>query len=266
MIGICISWWWVIISVNEQRHIHWKIILHKPLQMFWSNSLLHHLGWWGVCVVTKDLNLSQTSLLNDVSCTALIVPYNPKSDCLTEWTNKTVVQMLTTLVSEVRNEWDDHLPFAMMAYRASVHDTNQFTHNPLMLNHETNLPIDLLFGSPSETPTCLVHYVDWVRNVREHELEFVQQNLKVRAERQKRVYDRKSGFPKFKPGNFVWGFSPLKLKFKFGKPWVGPNLLTTKVNELCYRIQKTPTSCSIVVHVDHVVWNCMKGANQSKAG
>ena len=29
-------------------------------------------------------------------------------------------------------------------------------------------------------------------------------------------------------------------------------MVTAKVNALCYRIQKTPTSRSIVVHVDHI--------------
>ena len=88
------------------------------------------------------------------------VPYNPTSDGLVEWANETVVQMLTTLVGEARNDWDDHLPYVMMAYRASVHETTQFTPNRLMLNHETILPIDLMVGSPPETPTCPVHYVE----------------------------------------------------------------------------------------------------------
>ena len=180
------------------------------------------------------------------------VPYNPKSDGLAERANRTVVQMLTTLVSEARNDWDNHLPFVMMAYRASVHETTQFTPNGLMLNHETNLPIDLMIGSPPETPTCPVHLVEWVRSACEHAFEFVQRNLKVGAERQNRLYDRKSGFPKCRSGYSVWRFSPPKAKLKFGKPWEGLYLVTAKVNELFYRIQKTPTSRSIVVHVDHV--------------
>ena len=180
------------------------------------------------------------------------VPYNPKSDGLVERANRTVVQMLTTLVGEARNDWDDHLPYVMMAYRASVHETTQFTPNRLMLNHETNLPIDLMVGAPPETPTCPVHYVEWVKDAAEHAFEFVQRNLKVGAQRQKRLYDRKSGLPKFKIGDSVWRFSSPKARSKFGKPWEGPYLVTAKVNALCYRIQKSSTSRSIVVHVDHL--------------
>ena len=119
------------------------------------------------------------------------VPFNPKSDGLD---NRTIKQMLTTMVNEVRNDWDDHLPYVMMAYRASVHEVTKCTPNLLMLNHETNLPIDSMIGVPPETP---VHYVEWVREASEHAFQFVQNNLKTSAERQKKLYDRKSGFPKF---------------------------------------------------------------------
>ena len=181
-----------------------------------------------------------------------MVPYNTKSDELVERANRTVVQRLTTLVSEARNDWDDHLPYVWMTYRASVHESTQFTPNRLMLNHETNLSIDLMVGSHPETPTCLVHYVEWVKDASEHAFEFVQRNLKAGTEGQKRLYDRKRGFPKFKMGDSVWQFSPPNAKLKFGKPWEGPYLVTAKVNALCYRIQKTPTSRSTVVHVDHL--------------
>ena len=141
-----------------------------------------------------------------------IVSYNTKSDGLVERANRTVVQRLRTLVSEARNDWDDHLPYVMMAYRASMHESTQFTPNRVMLNHETNLPIDLMDGSPPETPTCLVHYVEWVKGASEHAFKFVQRNLKAGTERQKRLYDRKSGFPKFKTGDSVWRFSPPNAK------------------------------------------------------
>ena len=180
------------------------------------------------------------------------VPFNPKSDGLVERDNRTIKQMLTTMVNEVRNDWDDHLPYIMMAYRASVHEVTKCTPNLLMLNHETNLPIDLMIGAPPETPVCPVHYVEWVREASEHAFQFVQNNLKTSAERQKKLYDRKSGFPKFEVGSSVWRYYPPRGRLKFGKGWEGPYLVTGKVNPLCYRIQKTQNSRSIVVHVDHL--------------
>ena len=37
--------------------------------------------------------------------------------------------MLTMLVADAQNDWDDHLPYVMMAYRASVHESTKCTPN-----------------------------------------------------------------------------------------------------------------------------------------
>ena len=132
-----------------------------------------------------------------------------------------------------------------------------------MLNHETNLPIDLMIGAPPENPACPVQYVEWVRVAVEHVFEFVQRNLKTSAERQKKLYDRKSGSPKFKIGDTVWRYSPLKAKLKFGKRWEGPYLVVQRINPLCYKIQKGQNSCSIVVYDDHL--NLFEGSKPVKS-
>ena len=94
--------------------------------------------------------------------------------------------------------------------------------------------------------------MEWVREASKHAFQFVRNNLKTSAERQKKLYDRKSGFPKFEFGSSVWRYYPPRGRLKFGKGWDGPYLVAGKVNPLCYRIQKTQNSRSIVVHVDHL--------------
>ena len=149
--------------------------------------------------------------------------------------------MLTTMVHEVRNDWDDHLAYIMMAYRASVHEVTKCTPNLLMLNHETNLLTDLMIGALPKTPVCPVHYVEWVNEASEHAFQFLQNNLKTSAGRQNKLYDRKSGFPKFEVGSSVWRYYPPRGSWKFGKGLEGPNLATGKVNPLCYRIHNKNT-------------------------
>ena len=57
------------------------------------------------------------------------VPYNPKSDGLVECANRTVKQMLATLVDETWENWNHHLPYVMLAYRASIHESTKCTPN-----------------------------------------------------------------------------------------------------------------------------------------
>ena len=150
-------------------------------------------------------------------------PYNPKSDGLVERFNRTVKQMLTMLVADAQNDWDDHLPYVMMAYRASIHESTKCTPNLLMLNREVNLPIDLMVGSPSEDegPVCPVEYVEWVRLATEEAFEFVRKNLRLSALRQKQYYDQGCGEPQFHPGQSVWRYYPPSARQKFGKSWKG---------------------------------------------
>ena len=76
------------------------------------------------------------------------VPYSPKSDGLAERSTRTLKQMLSILVEENRFNWDDHIPYILMSYRASGHGSTKCTPNLLMLNRETNLTVDLMCGSP----------------------------------------------------------------------------------------------------------------------
>jgi hypothetical protein len=181
-------------------------------------------------------------------------PYNPKSDGLVERFNRTLQQMLTTLVNDARNDWDEHLPYIMMAYRSSVHESTKCTPNMLWLNQEGNYPLEFLVGTPSDgtEPACPVEYVEWVRMATEFAFEFVLTNLKASAERQKLLYDRTCGKPKFKVGDTVWRYYPPTAKQKLGKAWQGPFLITRRLTDLTYEIQQTQNTRSIVVHVDHL--------------
>ena len=45
--------------------------------------------------------------------------YNPQSNGAMERCNRTLLSMLRTVVSEQQNDWDDHLPAALCAYRST---------------------------------------------------------------------------------------------------------------------------------------------------
>jgi transposase InsO family protein len=57
-------------------------------------------------------------------------PYHPQSDGMVERNNRTILTMLSAFVNEHQNDWDEHLPYISMAYRAAEHETtgNKSTH------------------------------------------------------------------------------------------------------------------------------------------
>ena len=61
------------------------------------------------------------------------VSYRPQSDGLIERMNRTVLQMLSAYVNNDRDDWDEHLPYVMSAYRGTRHNSTGNSPNLVML-------------------------------------------------------------------------------------------------------------------------------------
>ena len=62
--------------------------------------------------------------------------------------NRTLATMLTAYVSTNQRDWDDQLPYIMMAYRSAEHETTGMSPNMLMFGREVSTPLDLMFELP----------------------------------------------------------------------------------------------------------------------
>ena len=71
-------------------------------------------------------------------------PYHPRSDGLVERFNRTLLAMLAMFVSQEHDNWDDLLPFMMLAYNTTVHTSTGFTPYRLVFGDECNLPGNLI--------------------------------------------------------------------------------------------------------------------------
>ena len=118
-------------------------------------------------------------------------PYRPNSDGLVERFNRTLKQMLRIFSAENPKDWDDHLPYLLMAYRSSQHKSTGCTPNLLFLQRELTCPIDLMVGPPPNTlvDVCPVQYIEWVKSAINLTHELVLKNLGIAATRQKTYYD-----------------------------------------------------------------------------
>ena len=75
-------------------------------------------------------------------------PYRTQSDGLVERFNRTLLQMLSMYVNKYHSDWDEQLPFVLMAYRSTIHESTGCSPNLLMLNRECCMPIDIIAGNP----------------------------------------------------------------------------------------------------------------------
>ena len=77
-------------------------------------------------------------------------PFHPQSSGLVEKLNGTIEDMLSKVISKNQKDWDTFLPFLMLAYRSSLHDTLGESPNTMMFGREVLMPVDLLFGKISQ--------------------------------------------------------------------------------------------------------------------
>ena len=73
-------------------------------------------------------------------------PYHPQGDVLVERFNRTLQQMLVSFVKDTGEDWDDHLPFVLLAYRSAVQEIPGCSPNLMVLGRVLPGPIDLIRG------------------------------------------------------------------------------------------------------------------------
>ena len=182
--------------------------------------------------------------------------YHPQSDGMVERFNRTLCAMLSAFVEDNHRNWDTLLPYVMMAYRCTEHETTGMTPNMLMLGRETNTPLDICFEMPPAIKS--EHTNEWVWELREN-LEmahtFVRQNTGFSIQRQKRYHDRKSTFENLKVNDKVYVLFPVKgagQTIKFCSFWRGPFKVIEKLCDVLYVVDCGRNGTHQVIHIDRL--------------
>ena len=130
---------------NQEAHTVAQILVERFVVLFGVPIILHSdQGTNFESLVCKQM----CSILGiDKTRTTLI---HPESDGMVEGFNKTFEDMLALVCCENQWDWGIHVPFLMMAYLSSIHNTTNISPCLMMFGRDITLPIDLLFGHPRE--------------------------------------------------------------------------------------------------------------------
>ena len=152
-------------------------------------------------------------------------PYHPRSDGLVECFNRTLLAMLAMFVSQEHDNWDDLLPFMMLAYNTTVHTTTGFTPYRLVFGDECNLPGNLVHKElrPDPPPGDPGTYASWVQEALYESYDEVRAQQQRAIHRQKRNYDSKAVACAFPIGCWTLRYYPPARKNKLCSPWIGPD-------------------------------------------
>ena len=182
------------------------LFLHSDQGKEFDNAMIHTLSELLGTVKTKT------------------TPYHPRSDGLVKRFNRTLLAMLAMFVSQEHDNWDDLLPFMMLAYNTTVHTSTGFTPYRLVFGDECNLPGNLVhrelcIDPPPGDPGT---YASWVQQALYESYDEVRAQQKRATHRQKRNYDSKAVARAFPIGCWTLRYYPPARKNKLCSPWIGP--------------------------------------------
>lgn len=180
----------------------------------------------------------------------------PQSDGMVERANRTIQNMIASYISSKQNDWDEHIPLLLLAYRSSIHETLGVSPARMVFGRDLTLPVDLAMGRPvREEKHCVTEYAYELEQKLLDIHEYARKHLKTASDSMKRQYDVKTNHIKYSQGDAVWYFKPIRRKGfnpKIQINWKGPYVITERINDVLYRIQAGPKNKSDIVHHDAI--------------
>ena len=183
-------------------------------------------------------------------------PFHAQSNAVIERMNKTLQNMLAKCINEEQSNWSQQLPYVMMAYRSSVHESTGYTPQFLVFGQELSLPSDCMYPDPKENTMTDIH--DFAHNKQQaiqRAFELVRRNLNEKQKRRNAIYNKKIHVPSYKEKQKVLLYHPaiaVGTTSKFANPWKGPYVIERCLNDVTFRIKEENSSKQPIVHYDRL--------------
>ncbi|KAK1677237.1 hypothetical protein QYE76_038085, partial [Lolium multiflorum] len=172
-----------------------------------------------------------TKLLFSTTC-------HPQTDGQTEVVNRTLSQLLRSMIKKNLKEWEECLPHVEFAYNRAVHSTMELCPFEVVYGFKPITPLDLLPLPIHERVNMEASKrADYVKKIHEKTKELIEKKGKSNAARM----NKKRKEMLFKPGDLVWvhfrkdRFPKLR-KSKLKPRGDGPYKVLAKINDNAYSI------------------------------
>ena len=164
--------------------------------------------------------------------------FRPQSNPFVERMNRTLQSMLAKCINEEQSNWSQQLPYVMMAYRTSIHESTGYTSHFLVAPLISCTQAQSINLQPTSTSLCQPEKSSFKRHTIRPEWP------SISIKRRNAVYSRKVHGPTYQVDEKVLLHNPVVpvgKSHKFFTPWNGPYVILQGLNDVTYRIQDIGT-------------------------
>lgn len=201
-----------------------------------------------------------------------VIAYRPQSNGCVERCHRSLANFLCQIINEAHTDWDEQLPFALLALRTSCHDSTKFTPSYLTFGRNLNLPRQFL---ESPQPFSYADEIDYANNLlKSFHIIYnkVKSNLDSAAQTNEKRRSKTCKDINVNVGDSVYWYDPkikpgLNKKFhKFNK---GPFKVVEIVSPVVVKIAFPNSSKFRLVHIEDIKviperLQCLKNVNDSE--
>eukprot|EP01125_Pyxidicula_operculata_P010434 TRINITY_DN342_c0_g1_i17.p1 TRINITY_DN342_c0_g1~~TRINITY_DN342_c0_g1_i17.p1 ORF type:complete len:777 (+),score=74.66 TRINITY_DN342_c0_g1_i17:3288-5618(+) len=167
--------------------------------------------------------------------------FHPKCDGHTERFNHTLETIISHWINEHQTNWDDILPFALFAYRATIHSATGFSPAYMTFGRELALPIDINLGLLEESFDKEEDYANALARTLLESTNHALRNIAQSYTRYERNYNKDKIDTRYIEGEKVWlhtgWHTPSGLSPKFVRRWLGPFTIYKRLAENNYKLK-----------------------------
>jgi len=211
-----------------------------------------------------DRGANFTSALIKETCKLLKIQklqtssYHPQADGVCERMHKLLIDMISHFVRKDTRNWDDYVPYAIMAYRAMPHCSTKYSPYYLVFGKDMRLPIEddwtPQLGDNNLQEVDYENHVKVLAKRLQEASRVAKQQSKLSHEVAKRYYDRYVKREQFNKGDFVYLHDPTCKRSKarkFSYQYKGPFEVEQRIFPLIYKLRMADGT-SAVVHVNRL--------------
>ena len=110
--------------------------------------------------------------------------YHPQCDGLVERQNRTIQSILSSFVSQHKDDWDNWVSLAVYAYNTSSHESTGYSPYEMVFGRDPRTPLEVDLGLPLKHPCSQSEYVKSVRSALQSVTRSAQKHLLQSRNRQ----------------------------------------------------------------------------------